>query len=603
MTASLAAKLQQAMSFLRAGRAQEAESLCRQILMSHPRQPDALHMLAMKARGQNQFAEAEKYFRQSLESAPLQPAVLGNYANMLMGLGRLDEAISLYRKAVKVDSSFVNGWYNLSLALTAAGQGAEALTVARRLADLAPTMPVAWELLGTAERQAGSEAKAQDAYREGLRLDPKNARLWNAYGDLLRAAGEFEAAATAFEKARAAGMHVPGLYQNLGECYYEARALEKAQAVHEEAVTRFRYDPDTQYARAKFRWETGAEGDHLSAIRQAISEKPDDPNLWGAYVDLLGHQARFEEVLTELDKARGPCGPAPRLLLAEAVAHSALGHTDEATAGFETILKADAEGVQPRLMFAEHLIKSGAPERADALCAFAIERDPYDQRAWAFRGTAWQLMGDPRTDWLLDYERMVRPVEVLPPADYADAESFFARVKAELEMLHQMQAHPLDQTLRGGTQTNGFLFRLKNPILRALKVQIGEAIERVLDDFPDDSDHPFWGRRTDGFSFKGAWSVRLASQGFHTNHFHPEGWFSSALYVALPAEVQAGKGTEGHIQFGAPPVEMGLDLPPQRIVRPEVGKLALFPSYMWHGTIPFMSDEHRITVAFDFVPS
>jgi hypothetical protein len=28
----------------------------------------------------------------------------------------------------------------------------------------------------------------------------------------------------------------------------------------------------------------------------------------------------------------------------------------------------------------------------------------------------------------------------------------------------------------------------------------------------------------------------------------------------------------------------------------------LFPSYMWHGTIPFRSDEPRMTVAFDVVP-
>jgi hypothetical protein len=28
----------------------------------------------------------------------------------------------------------------------------------------------------------------------------------------------------------------------------------------------------------------------------------------------------------------------------------------------------------------------------------------------------------------------------------------------------------------------------------------------------------------------------------------------------------------------------------------------LFPSYMWHGTVPFESFQSRITVAFDIVP-
>ena len=38
-------------------------------------------------------------------------------------------------------------------------------------------------------------------------------------------------------------------------------------------------------------------------------------------------------------------------------------------------------------------------------------------------------------------------------------------------------------------------------------------------------------------------------------------------------------------------------------VRPEVGQLVLFPSYFWHGTLPFHSAQPRLTVAFDVVPT
>jgi hypothetical protein len=96
--------------------------------------------------------------------------------------------------------------------------------------------------------------------------------------------------------------------------------------------------------------------------------------------------------------------------------------------------------------------------------------------------------------------------------------------------------------------------------------------------------------------------VRLRSQGYHTNHIHPEGWISSALYVVLPDEVREGEGDAGHLQFGVPPAELGIAVPPRRSVKPEVGVLSLFPSYMWHGTVPFSSEQPRITVAFDLVP-
>ena len=40
---------------------------------------------------------------------------------------------------------------------------------------------------------------------------------------------------------------------------------------------------------------------------------------------------------------------------------------------------------------------------------------------------------------------------------------------------------------------------------------------------------------------------------------------------------------------------------PRRVVEPEPGRLVLFPSYMWHGTIPFGSGD-RLTAAFDYQP-
>lgn len=81
---------------------------------------------------------------------------------------------------------------------------------------------------------------------------------------------------------------------------------------------------------------------------------------------------------------------------------------------------------------------------------------------------------------------------------------------------------------------------------------------------------------------------------------------SSAFYVSLPPSVRsqsAAGGQAGCIQFGQPPLELGLGLPPRRVIRPEPGKLALFPSYMWHGTVPFEDTQPRITIAFDMVPA
>lgn len=95
-----------------------------------------------------------------------------------------------------------------------------------------------------------------------------------------------------------------------------------------------------------------------------------------------------------------------------------------------------------------------------------------------------------------------------------------------------------------------------------------------------------------------AWSVRLNGGGFHIDHVHPEGWLSSAFYVRTPKEL---RGSEGALKFGEPGPPTLPPLPADHLIRPEPGMLVLFPSYMWHGTVPFSSNEKRLSCAFDIV--
>jgi hypothetical protein len=101
--------------------------------------------------------------------------------------------------------------------------------------------------------------------------------------------------------------------------------------------------------------------------------------------------------------------------------------------------------------------------------------------------------------------------------------------------------------------------------------------------------------------FAGSWSVRLCDAGFHVSHVHPQGWFSSAFYVAVPSEREAGPAPAGWLALGAPPVDLGLKLSPWRTVEPKPGRLVLFPSTLWHGTLPITGGE-RLTIAFDLAP-
>jgi hypothetical protein len=85
------------------------------------------------------------------------------------------------------------------------------------------------------------------------------------------------------------------------------------------------------------------------------------------------------------------------------------------------------------------------------------------------------------------------------------------------------------------------------------------------------------------------------------NHIHQLGWISSAFHVETPAAIETGQ--QGWLSFGEPGLPTRPPLPAEHFVKPIAGDLVLFPSYMWHGTLPFEGEAARLTIAFDAVPA
>ena len=159
----------------------------------------------------------------------------------------------------------------------------------------------------------------------------------------------------------------------------------------------------------------------------------------------------------------------------------------------------------------------------------------------------------------------------------------------------------LFQSLRNGTETMQDLSRSADSAIQALFKAFAVPIQHYLGHIGTGSD-PLRRRNNGRWRFNGSWSVRLHSSGFHTNHTHPRGWISSACYIELPDCMSDGHNDEGVLTFGEPGIATTPKLGAEYSVRPEVGMLVLFPSYFWHGTVPFRSSQARLTVAFDAVP-
>jgi Flp pilus assembly protein TadD len=601
-------QLAEIQQLIQQNRFDDAVTACRTLLKRHRDAPELHHMLAAAQQRRGDREGADRAYRDALRVAPRSAPLLLDYGRFLRASGRAAQAERRFRKALKVDPNSVAAWQALGLLLRAGGQLAEAERCARRATELAPANPAGWELLAAVLQQRGDLAAALGACRTGLEHVPGAPRLHYSLGQLLREDCDFDAAAQAYRRAEELGYVTPDLYRNRAEALLDGGDASAALDCAQEGVQRHPEHALLQRTTARLHHEVAAPGDPLAALTAAARGAKTHADLWQTLVELLKRLERFDEARDALAEARrAGCPETPGLLMLEAMDLALDGDDAGARRGFDALLARFPGNTELQINAAMHGLSSGDPAWAAALCEAVLERDPFDQLALVYLGTAWQLLGDPREHWLLDYEQMVRPVQVPVPDGFADRESFFAALSEALEELHSTGAHPIEQSVRGGTQTNGFLFRLKHPLLQTLEQQIRRAIVSAMESFPTDEEHPFWSRRHrnpsgDGLRFAGAWSVRLRGQGYHTNHIHPEGWVSSALYISLPEEVRDPGDNAGYIQFGAPMKELGLDLPPRRVVRPEVGTLVLFPSYMWHGTVPFESTQPRITVAFDLLP-
>jgi hypothetical protein len=267
-------------------------------------------------------------------------------------------------------------------------------------------------------------------------------------------------------------------------------------------------------------------------------------------------------------------------------------------------VKANPYSAPLHILLTHSLLRAGDAKQAESHALWATELAPLDQSGWAYLTIIWRMLGDAREHWLADYHRLVMPIAVPTPEGYGGDAAFLDQLAETVTTRHNMRAHPAEQSLRGGTQTRSNLFEANAPILRDLAHAISLSVERELSKLPVDARHPFLGRLTGTTTYAGSWSVRLRDQGFHINHIHPSGWLSSAYYVSLPLEImgEANSLPAGALAFGVPDDALGITLAPRRIERPEPGKLVIFPSYLWHGTIPFRSETPRLTIAFDALP-
>jgi tetratricopeptide (TPR) repeat protein len=592
--------LQSAFALLQSGDVTGAQAKLATLPEEKLQHPDVVHLLAHIMIALGETGEARAFLEYAVKEAPKAPSIWLTYGNLLGDLGDIQGAFAAFERAAVLDPHSPDPLFNLGLTAMNAGWLDHAHSALQKAEKIAPANTAIRNARGLLEQQRGNPDAAIKHYHEAILIDPRDARSRHNMAAALRSVDQTEAALEQVELAIALGSMAPESFTLRAHSLAELGRFHDAVGQYHEVVKAVPEHLDAHETLARLMPQLGVADVALESYKRALATGPVSPALWHSALSAAKDVGDDAQLLSWANDAETVIGVLPEFTLAKATALGRSGDPKGALAVLQPLAATFPDSASLHAHLCHTLLMLGDPKKAEAHALRATELAPLDQFGWSYLTIIWRLLGDPREAWLADYDRLVTTVD-LDPEDQAEAAAWFTPLRASVEQLHTTVAHPAEQSLRGGTQTRGNIFEKRNPDMRGFADHVRQAVESMLPRLPLDETHPFLRRNIGKIKFAGSWSVKLASSGFHTNHIHQSGWLSSAFYLTLPPEV--GTSQAGALTFGVPDAAFGLDLEPRRVEIPRAGRLVLFPSYFWHGTVPFESQSHRLTMAFDAVPA
>jgi uncharacterized protein (TIGR02466 family) len=561
--------LSTAISLHSQGRLDEADAIYTQVLAREPRQADAMHLHGVVAHQRGLHTRAVSAISQALVLQPGHPGYLNNLGEAYRSLRQYPQAVSCYQQALEANPKDGNALNNLGMAL----------------------------------HQQHRFEESQAAFERAIAAAPGDPEVLTNLGNMLRDQGEHDHAAQCYQQAVEQVPEYAPAHAWLGVTLHELERHDEAIAAMQRAVC---LDPLNQEIHAnlkRVRWNLNQRKHLHDSYRAACKQLPNSAEAHMNLAQSLLVNGNFAEALVSSQRSVALGAGVARAHSLLGQAQMALGDKLEGIHAHQRAheLAGDDPLVAEEFAAALSLVDKHAGARdvlRDAL-ALAPRRSGILGRLCI----ALRELQDPSLDELVDYDRFMHSELIEVPSGFSDLAQFNAALHEALKQQHIGANHALEQSMRGGIQTENNLFQNPNGLVALLKQQISKTIDHFIAGLPDNAAHPFLRFKPQQYVYTGAWSTILKQTGYDGSHIHNEGWLSGTYYVEAPNLSDAQHAAEeGYLQFGEPPrVHTSERNYRVRSVAPQVGRVVLFPSYYWHGVRVFHTGGRRHSVSFDVI--
>jgi len=531
----------------------------------------ALLSQAREHRRAGRVVAAEEIYRRLIRAWPADPEPRHSLGVLCARSGRLAEAIEQFAAAARLAPDNPGVLNHLGHAYVAAGRPEEAADAYRRAVELRPALAEAHYNLGVLLRQQGDLTEAAACYRRAIAADPKGTHAYIDLGITLQQMALPDEALVMLRRAVAIDAGSFEAHYNLAGVLAAQRQPDEAVAVYRAAIRINAREPWAHVNLGVVLQGLNRHEEAIDQFHQAIALAPDHAgahvNLGGALYERGDHAGALAALCRAIELE--PHNPGPRVNLAQTLQD--VGDL----AGAETAYRQALE-LQPGLVLAQ------------AHLAILLQR----------------LRKTDAARTLLDYSRFLHRRVIERAEGWPTMAAFNADLARCIYDHPTLMRDPPGKATMQGSQTSEVLDAAGGPI-GALRRLIEDAVAGYLSGTiakaPDifAPPPPTW-------SLHG-WGVVLRSNGYQTPHFHPASIASGVYYVRVPETIRrSGGGDAGFIRFGQPnAIHSGGRAQAMELtasIKPEEGLMILFPSYFWHNTVPFVSDEDRICIAFDVLP-
>ena len=560
-------------------------------------QPNHMHACAETYFKVGRYSDAQVILKKLLKQVNITPQIMSLSGDINKATGKLDAAVKDYRQAVTMAPKTPELHYNLALALFANSNIVEARVALERALKIRPDYVKALVLLGRCLAATEQFDDAQQAFTKAITIEPNNYLPHYRLGRLHVYKGNSAKATESLDASL-----------NINQ-----QLMPAQEALVLNSIYSGEHQTTADLIEASLRIAPNNESIIAIATDWAIENKQDNPyhyydkawqnrptaNLFKDFINSLilsSDSSRAEILMADYEASIGKdlAWESAKLKILETQ-----GHYEEMISLIKSSPRRSKHQMYNCLA---HFALGHYGTSYD--CAQKLHHSqPSNQYYLALLTTALRCLGDKRYDQLADYNKLILQANLDTQFENSPRfRDFKTDLIAHLNQLHVTRRAPLQQSVRGGTQTPGNLFaQSKSPLIHSLKHSIADVSQPFFSRLKSaglNESHPIITAFPDTPYFHASWSIRTAEGGFHKSHIHSKGWYSSACYIDVP-EVINDESDAGYLVLGKPPFKTKDELEPDYSIKPKAGSLILFPSYVWHATQSYQGKGNRLVVAFD----